>query len=83
MKSFLKILALLLILAVFIGTIFYLYNKSRKKAVVFKTTTPFETDIIKKGGRISVDGGVYDCRNHCHLSVRRFAAFFGGKNLPL
>ena len=48
MKSILKILTILLILVVFIGTIFYLYNKSRKKPVVFKTTTPFETSIIKK-----------------------------------
>ncbi len=48
MKSILKILTILLILVVFIGTIFYLYNKSRKKPVVFKTTTAFETSIIKK-----------------------------------
>ncbi len=48
MKLILKILTILLILVVFIGTIFYLYNKSRKKPVVFKTTTPFETSIIKK-----------------------------------
>jgi len=48
MKSILKILTILLILVVFIGTIFYLYNKSKKKPVVFKTTTPFETTIIKK-----------------------------------
>jgi HlyD family secretion protein len=48
MRLILKILTILLILVVFIGTIFYLYNKSRKKPVVFKTTTPFETRIIKK-----------------------------------
>jgi HlyD family secretion protein len=48
MKLILKILTILLVLAVFIGTIFFLYNKSRKKPVVFKTTTPFETSIIKK-----------------------------------
>ena len=48
MKSILKVLIFLLILVVFAGTIFYLYNKSRKKTVVFKTTRPFETDIIKK-----------------------------------
>lgn len=48
MKFILKILAAALILAVFIGTIFFLYNKSRKKPVVFKTTRPFETRIIKK-----------------------------------
>ena len=48
MKSILKILAVALILVVFIGTIIFLYNKSRKKPVVFKTATPFETSIIKK-----------------------------------
>ncbi len=48
MKSILKILAVLLVLIIFIGTIFFLYNKSRKKPVVFKTATPFETSIIKK-----------------------------------
>jgi HlyD family secretion protein len=48
MKLILKILTILLVLVVFIGTIFFLYNKSRKKTVVFRTTTPFETSIIKK-----------------------------------
>jgi HlyD family secretion protein len=48
MKLILKILTVTLILVVFIGTIFFLYNKSRKKPVVFKTITPFETNIIKK-----------------------------------
>jgi HlyD family secretion protein len=48
MKLILKVLTVFLILIVFIGTIFFLYNKSRKKPVVFETTTPFETDIIKK-----------------------------------
>jgi HlyD family secretion protein len=48
MKFILKILAAALILVVFIGTVFFLYNKSRKKSVVFKTARPFETRIIKK-----------------------------------
>jgi HlyD family secretion protein len=48
MKLILKILTVTLILVVFIGTIFFLYNKSRKKPVVFKTATPLETSIIKK-----------------------------------
>ena len=48
MKTFFKILALSLMVAVFIGTIFFLYTKSRKKLVVFKTAKPFETSIIKK-----------------------------------
>jgi HlyD family secretion protein len=48
MKILFKLLTVSFILIVFIGTIFFLYNKSRKKPVVFKTTTPFETTIIKK-----------------------------------
>ena len=48
MKLILKTLAVLIIIIVFIGTIFFLYNKSRKKPIVFKTTTPFETSIIRK-----------------------------------
>ena len=48
MKLILKMLTILLVLVVFIGTIFFLYHKSRKKPVVFKTATPFETSIIKK-----------------------------------
>jgi HlyD family secretion protein len=48
MKSILKILPVAFILVIFIGTIIFLYNKSRKKPIVFKTTTPFETSIIKK-----------------------------------
>jgi len=48
MKIIIKILTVAFILVVFSGTIFYLYNKSRKKPVVFGTATPFETSIIKK-----------------------------------
>ena len=48
MKFILKFLTVALILAVFIGTVIFLYNKSRKKPVVYRTATPFETSIIKK-----------------------------------
>jgi len=48
MKLILKLFTVALILAIFIGTIIFLYNKSRKKPIVFKTTTPFETSIVKK-----------------------------------
>jgi HlyD family secretion protein len=48
MKRILKIGLLVIILAAFIATIVYLYNKSREKPVVYKTETPFKTTIIKK-----------------------------------
>jgi len=48
MKVFLKILSLLLILIVFLGTLLFLYNKSREKPVIFETLSPFITNIIKK-----------------------------------
>jgi len=48
MKKILKISLLVIILIVFVATIFYLYNKSREKKVVFTTETPFNTNIIRK-----------------------------------
>jgi HlyD family secretion protein len=48
MKTFIKILVGLVILAVFAGTLAFLYNKSSKKTVFYKTTTPVVTTIIKK-----------------------------------
>jgi len=48
MKKILKISILVVILAVFAVTIFYLYKKSKEKPVVFQTETPFKTNIIRK-----------------------------------
>jgi len=48
MKTFIKILAGLVILAVFAGTLAFLYNKSSRKTIVYKTTMPVVTTIIKK-----------------------------------
>lgn len=48
MKSFFKIFILVVILGVFVFTIYFLYNKSQAKPVVFETTTPFITNIVKK-----------------------------------
>jgi HlyD family secretion protein len=48
MKTFFKIIVGLLILVVFAGTLAFLYNKSRKKTVVYKTASPMVTAIIKK-----------------------------------
>ena len=48
MKTFIKMFVGLLILAVFAGTLAFLYKKSSKKIVVYKTAAPVETTIIKK-----------------------------------
>lgn len=48
MKKFFKIVLLILVLAMFAGTIGFLYAKSRNKPVVYETTTAFYTDIIRK-----------------------------------
>ncbi|MEZ5195842.1 MAG: biotin/lipoyl-binding protein [Bacteroidales bacterium] len=48
MKKFFKILILVIILGAFVFTIYFLYNKSQAKPVVFETTTPTVTNIVKK-----------------------------------
>lgn len=48
MKTFFKILIGIIILAVFGGTLYYLYDKSQTKPVVYATTSPFVETIIKK-----------------------------------
>jgi len=48
MKTFLRILLGVIILAVFAWTIIFLYKKSQKKPVVYETATPFVTNIIQK-----------------------------------
>jgi len=48
MKKFFKIVIGIVLLGVFVWTIYFLYSKSEEKPVVFKTTTPLTTDIIKK-----------------------------------
>ena len=48
MKKFLKISLLVIILVIFAATIFYLYNKSKEKPVVFQTEKPFKTSIVRK-----------------------------------
>jgi len=47
-KKIIKIAGLVIILAAFGITIYYLYNKSKEKPVVYLTEQPFITDIIKK-----------------------------------
>ena len=48
MKTFFKILTGLIILGIFGYTMYYLWEKSQVKPVVFETTQAFETNIIKK-----------------------------------
>jgi HlyD family secretion protein len=48
MKRFLKIFLLVVVLGAFAYTIYFLYNKSKEKPVVFETTTATKTNIVKK-----------------------------------
>lgn len=48
MKSFLKILVAVIILAIFGYTLYYLWDKSKAKPVVYKTEKPIYKDIINK-----------------------------------
>ncbi len=48
MKKFIRIFVILLILGIFVGTIGFLYSKSRDTSVVYETTEPFYKDIIRK-----------------------------------
>ena len=48
MKKVLKIFLLILVIGIFGGTLFYLYQKSKTKPIVYKTTTPTISSIIKK-----------------------------------
>tara|TARA_R110002049_G_scaffold246847_5_gene420956 strand:+ start:2436 stop:3533 length:1098 start_codon:yes stop_codon:yes gene_type:complete len=48
MKKFIKIVLALLLVGVFIGTIYFLYSKSEEVPVVYQTTETITTDIIKK-----------------------------------
>ena len=48
MKKILLSILTLIILAVFIGTAFFLYQKSQEKPVIYETATAFTADIVKK-----------------------------------
>jgi HlyD family secretion protein len=48
LKTIFRIFLGVVILTIFVGTIYYLYAKSQKKPEVYKTETPFVTNIIKK-----------------------------------
>jgi HlyD family secretion protein len=48
MKRIFITLAIILIFGLFLGTGYFLYQKSEQPPVVYETDTPFKTDIIKK-----------------------------------
>ncbi len=48
MKKVFKIIGIVVLVGVFAGTLFFLYNKSKKKPDVFETKNPFVSDVIKK-----------------------------------
>jgi HlyD family secretion protein len=48
MKKVITIVLIILLVASFIGTGYFLYKKSEKPAEVFETEKPFYTDIVKK-----------------------------------
>lgn len=48
MKRFFSIVAVVLVVSVFGGTLYYLWAKSRKPPEVWQTATPEVTDIVKK-----------------------------------
>jgi len=48
MKTFFKILGVVILLGVFGYTIYFLYQKSQTKPIVYETTTPTISDVIKK-----------------------------------
>ncbi|MGE0019171.1 MAG: efflux RND transporter periplasmic adaptor subunit [Draconibacterium sp.] len=48
MKKALRILGVVVLLAVFGGTLFFLYNKSKKKPELYETKSPFVSDVIMK-----------------------------------
>jgi HlyD family secretion protein len=47
MKKALKILAGLIVLSIFVYTIYFLYQKSQAKPITYETTQPIKTEIIK------------------------------------
>lgn len=48
MKLLLKLFFTLLFLAIFAGTLYFLYEKSREKPIIYQTERPFTTNIVSK-----------------------------------
>ena len=48
MKKIFKILGIVILVAIFGGTIVFLYNKSKKQPELFENKSPFVSNVIKK-----------------------------------
>jgi len=48
MKKFLKILLLVVIVGLIFGTMFFLYQKSKKKPILYEIKSPFISNVVKK-----------------------------------
>ena len=48
MKRVFRILGIVILIGAFGGTLFFLYNKSKKKTDFFETKNPFYSDVIMK-----------------------------------
>ncbi len=48
MKRFFIVFIVIIFVALFIGTGYYLYQKSAEPSVIYETEKPFQTDIVKK-----------------------------------
>jgi len=48
MKKVFRILGIVVLIAIFGGTLFFLYNKSKKKPEVFETQNPFVSNVVMK-----------------------------------
>ncbi len=48
MKKFFRILIVIIFVVAIVGTMFFLYQKSKKKPVIYETKTPFVTNVVKK-----------------------------------
>jgi HlyD family secretion protein len=48
MKKFLKILLFVVVIAAILGTMIFLYQKSKKKPVVYEIKSPFTSNVVKK-----------------------------------
>jgi HlyD family secretion protein len=66
MKKVLKISLVVVIVAIFLGTIYFLYNKSKAEPVIYETTSPVVTNIIKK----SVATGTVEPRKEIEIKPK-------------
>lgn len=48
MKKIIRIILIVLVIVAFIGTIGFLYNKSKTKPIIYELAQPFVSDVVKK-----------------------------------